>query len=148
MRTRLRILGQGLLVGVLAFTFAPKSEGQDTVVYATDFTNSRLWSVDITAGINTFITTTGAPPDSLIFASQDNVLYSAFLAGSLWNYQISTGSNTMLVSGLGNPADLALEPSMTSVLIADVGGRNPPVRPGCREPLHCARQRNHYPRTP
>ena len=123
MRTRPRILGQGFLVVVLALGFAPKSVGQDTVLYTTDFTDSKLYSVDVTTGLNTFITTTGAPPDSLIFASQDSVLYSAFSAGSLWNYNIPTRLNTMLVSGLGNPADLALEPSMASVLIADTGGR-------------------------
>jgi hypothetical protein len=125
MRARLRILRQGFLVGVLAFGFAPKSVGQDTVVYATDFdfTNGRLWSVDITTGVNTLITTTPAGPDSLIFAPNGNILYSARTAtGGLGYYDITAHTNTILVSGLGIPGDLALEPSMTSVLISDITG--------------------------
>jgi sugar lactone lactonase YvrE len=123
MRARVRILRQGFLVGVLAFGFAPKLAGQDTVVYATDFTNRRIWSVDITTGVNTLVTTTPVGPDSLIFAPNGNILYSARTpTGSLGSYDITAHTNTILVSGLGIPGDLALEPSMTSVLISDITG--------------------------
>jgi sugar lactone lactonase YvrE len=68
MKTRLRILSQVFLIGVLAFAFAPRSVGQDTILYATDIGNNRIWRVDVTSGVNTLVTNTPSAADSLIFA--------------------------------------------------------------------------------
>ncbi len=124
MRTRLRILGQGLFVLVLAFAFAPQSFGADTILYATDLgpPQPRIWAVNITTGINTLVT--NIPPghgraDSLIFDASGNILYGLLDNGELGSFNPTTHTNTILVTGLGSPADLTLEPSKTSVLISD-----------------------------
>ncbi len=120
MSSRLRILGQGLFVAVLAFAFAPQAAAQDTVLYATDFTNSRIWAVDITSRKNTIVTATTGQPDSLIFAPNGDIIYTTTLTGSLWRWDGT--NNTLLSSLLNTPGDLTLEPSGNSVLVSDVNG--------------------------
>ena len=118
----MRILRRGFLVGVLALAFAPQSVRADTILYATDFANSRIWSVDVTNGTNTLVTQTPGRADSLIFGPNGNLIYSLLDTGQLGTFNGTT--NTILVGGLGQPADLTLEPSRNSVLIADhLGGR-------------------------
>ena len=127
MKTRLRILRQGFFIAVLAFAFAPQAGAADTILYATDITNSRIWQADVTSGVNTLVTNTPSPADSLIFAPNGNILYSLLYTGQLGSYDFNTSTNTILVGGLGHPADLTLEPSgtpscllgQTCVLISD-----------------------------
>lgn len=68
MKTRLRILRQGFFVVVLAFAFAPQAVAADTILYATDVVNGRIFRMDVTTGVNTLVTNTPSPADSLIFA--------------------------------------------------------------------------------
>lgn len=136
MRARLTILGHGLFVAILALVCAQGAVGQDQILYATDRQNSIIYAVDVSKspGNNTVVTNTGLPTlslDSLIFDHDGNVLYDvqftdATHPSKLVRYNVNTKTSTVLVSsGLGNtPADLALEPSLTSVLISDaLGGR-------------------------
>jgi hypothetical protein len=74
MRIALKILGQGFLVGVSAFAFAPQAVGADTILYVTDYPGQKIYSVDITTGVKTPVTTTPGSPDSLIFAPNGNIL--------------------------------------------------------------------------
>jgi outer membrane protein assembly factor BamB len=106
MRAELRILGQAFLLAVFTCAFVSRSLAADTILYATDFNNSRIWSVDITNGTNTLLTNTPGRADSLIFDGNGNILYGLIDLGELVSFNGTT--NTVLVAGLGNPADLTL----------------------------------------
>ena len=120
MKTRLRILRQGFFVAVLAFAFAPQAVGADTVLYVTDYPGQTIYSVDITTGVKTLVTTTPGPPDSLIFAPNGNILYSLQSSGGQLGSFDGTANTILVTTGLGVPGDLTLEPSGKSVLISDV----------------------------
>jgi sugar lactone lactonase YvrE len=117
MKTRHRILSQCFVVGVLGLAFAPRALGADTIVYATSYYNSQIWAANITTQTSMLIDTTPNRPDSLIFDANGNIVYGLLDIGELWRFDGTT--NTKLVVGLGHPADLTLEPSKASVLIAD-----------------------------
>lgn len=123
MRIRLRFVEHVLLLGLLLPSFGPKAVAADTVVYATDYSDGRIYKVNVTTGVNTLITQIpGNPPgqpDSLIFDSTGNVLYTLLTLGQLGKFDGTT--NTVLASGLGSyVADLTLEPApRNSVLISD-----------------------------
>ncbi len=126
MRNQSRTLAQFFVIGMLVLASAVQATGADTIVYATDYSNSRIWRADVTTGVNTLITATPGHPDSLIFDSTGNVLYTLLTLGQLGKFDGTT--NTILANGLGSPADLTLEPApRTSVLISDALGSPPRI---------------------
>ena len=101
-----------------------------TTIFWTDFGGRHLERANITApgvGTNTIVDTVpGAAsgnPDSLIFDTAGNIVYSMYNGspGSVRSFNTSN-TDTLINSGYSSQAtDLALDPSGTSVLLADRG---------------------------
>jgi len=71
-----------------------------------------------TNAITTIFAPPGGGPDSLIFAPGNKIVYTLVNQGEIGIFTRGTSMNT-LVGGFGQPRDLALEPSQTSVLVGD-----------------------------
>jgi DNA-binding beta-propeller fold protein YncE len=109
------------LVPVLlaAWSAAP---AQAAIIFATELKNNGGELVRVDTSTNT-VTTVGnvSGPDSLIFDTNGNIVYSQVFIGQVSTFNPNTMTNTVLATGLSIPQDLALEPSGNTVLISDTG---------------------------
>lgn len=105
----------------------------DQIIYWTAFGGQELMEADVTTGTNTVLEHTPGTagyPDSLIFDSHGNILYSEYgvytgTAGEVRSFNPTTLADSLVVGGLSTQAvDLALDPSGASVLVADRGNSN------------------------
>ena len=94
-----------------------------TTLYATSYENSSLWQVDTVALTATPIWSTagaGQQPDSLCFDTSGNILYSAhYPGGGVRSVNLGASTDTNLATWAGHTTDIALEPSLTTVLASD-----------------------------
>ena len=94
-----------------------------TTLFASSFEGASLWKVDTVALTATQIWSTapvGQQPDSLCFGPTGNILYSAhFPGGGVRSVNLTASSDTALATWTGHSTDVALEPSLTSVLCSD-----------------------------
>ncbi|MGD0137803.1 MAG: PEP-CTERM sorting domain-containing protein [Tepidisphaeraceae bacterium] len=74
----------------------------------------------ITNSVTTYLNTP-APPDSIIFDTSGNPIYSTVGAGQVIKYNPITTTSTVLASGLTDAADEVLEPGGNSMLVSDYG---------------------------
>jgi hypothetical protein len=84
---------------------------------------SEIDQVDtVTNSVTTYLNTI-APPDSVMFDSSGDVIYSTvtFGNGEVVKYNPITMASTILASGLTNAADMVLEPGGNSMLVSDYG---------------------------
>jgi hypothetical protein len=92
-------------------------------LYASSFEGSSLWKVDTVAQTATQIWSTlpvGQQPDSLCFDAAGNILYSAhYPGGGVRSVNVGASTDTAIATWTGHSTDLALEPSLTSVLCSD-----------------------------
>jgi streptogramin lyase len=99
------------------------SAARATTLYASSFEGQSLWRVDTVALTATQIWSTtpvGQQPDSLCFDAAGNILYSAhFPGGGVRRVNVSASSDTAVATWTGHSTDLALEPSLTSVVCSD-----------------------------
>ena len=118
-----RILCAGVL-SALVVVFAPVVTHAATL-YASSFEGASLWKVDTVALTATQIWNTGTygnQPDSLLFDSTGNLIYSAHLPGRIQSVNFGASTDTTISSptaAFGHPTDLALDPSLTTVLASD-----------------------------
>jgi len=102
----------------------------DQIVYWTNFTGRQLVKADITTQTNTVIDTVPAAasgnPDSLIFDTVGNIVYSMYNGspGSVRSFN-TNNTDTLIHSGYSSQTvDLALDPSGLTVLVADRGNNS------------------------
>src|SRR5689334_3357082 len=92
-------------------------------LYASSFEGQSLWRVDTVALTAAPIWSTvgaGQQPDSLCFDPAGNILYSAhFPGGGVRRVNTTANTDTAVAMWTGHSTDLALEPSLTSVLCSD-----------------------------
>jgi streptogramin lyase len=95
---------------------------QAATLYATANNGySEIDKVDtVTNSVTTYLNTP-APPDSLIFDTSGNVIYSTVGTGQVVKYNPNTTNSTVLATGLVDAADEVLEPGGNSMLISDYG---------------------------
>lgn len=88
------------------------------MLYVTNEPGQQLEEVIVANGQITSLYNIGGPPDSLILNSIGQIIYDVSTQGLLSLFDPSTGTNTILASGLNHPRDLVLDPSGTTMLIA------------------------------
>ena len=107
----------------IALVLLGTSTARATTLYASSFEGSSLWKVDTVAQTATQIWNTapfGQQPDSLCFDGAGNILYSAhFPGGGVRRVNFTANTDTAVAMWSGHSTDLALEPSLTSVLCSD-----------------------------
>ncbi len=100
------------------------SRAQAETLYATANDGySEIDQVDtVTNSVTTYLNTI-APPDSVMFDSSGDVIYSTVTVGNgqVVKYNPITMVSTTLASGLTNSADVVLEPGGNSMLVSDYG---------------------------
>jgi sugar lactone lactonase YvrE len=95
---------------------------QAATLYATANNGySEIDKVDTVANTVTTFLNTPAPPDSIIFDTSGNVIYSTVGAGQVVKYNPNTTNSTVLATGLVDAADEVLEPGGNSTLVSDYG---------------------------
>jgi PEP-CTERM motif len=118
-------------VAVVALAIgASTSAKADLLVYWTQFSGQTLLQADITTHTNTVLEHTPAAagyPDSLIFDTQGNIVYSEYgvytgTAGQVRSFTPSVPSDSLVHGGFSaETTDLALDPSGTTVLVSNRG---------------------------
>jgi streptogramin lyase len=116
-----------VFIGVLALLVCQFVVGraQATILYTTSNGGySEIDQVDtIPQTASTYLSITPSDqPDSIIFDSSGNVIYSAFNVGEVIRYDPNTTVSTVLATGLGTPADMVLEPGGNSMLVSGYSG--------------------------
>ncbi|HTQ39472.1 MAG TPA: PEP-CTERM sorting domain-containing protein [Pirellulales bacterium] len=112
----------GIMV-VFASCFAVGRAQAETLYATANGGYSEIDQVDtVTNSVTTYLNTP-APPDSVMFDSSGDVIYSTVTVGNgqVVKYDPITMASTTLASGLTNAADMVLEPGGNSMLISDYG---------------------------
>ena len=121
MSTVTRRLAAGVCAAIVSVSIA--SAARATTLYASSFEGASLWKVDTVAMTATQIWNTapvGQQPDSLCFDSAGNILYSAhFPGGGVRSVNLGASTDTVVATWAGHSTDVALEPSLTTVLCSD-----------------------------
>jgi hypothetical protein len=121
MSTVNRRLAAAVCAAIVSVSIA--SVARATTLYASSFEGSSLWRVDTVAMTATQIWNTapaGQQPDSLCFDSAGNILYSAhFPGGGVRRVNLGASTDTAVATWAGHSTDVALEPSLTTVLCSD-----------------------------
>ena len=91
----------------------------DTILYATQPFSNQISAVDITTNTITPVILNSHTSDGLIFAPNGNIVYTGSGDGTVHMFNPVTKVDTVLATGMSNPADLTLEPGGTSVLVSD-----------------------------
>ena len=94
-----------------------------TLLYATSSSDSKIYQVDTLTGapVSAYFTALQSP-DSLMFDSMGNVIYTALSAGNVRSYNPNTAADSMISSGLSGPADVSLEPGGLTMLVSEFSG--------------------------
>jgi len=115
-----------LTAGALALIAGAAQNASADVLFATSYDQHQLWRVDTATQATTLVFTTPNTVggiDSLIFTAPNNIVYTAFDAGQVRNFNLNTMTDTLITTsggiGLSGPRDLVLDPSGTSVLVSD-----------------------------
>ena len=75
----------------------------------------------MSTGVVTPLFNTASNPDSLIVDSLGRILYTTQKIGTVSIYDPSTGTNSVIVSGLSFPRDLIFDPGQTTILVSNFG---------------------------
>jgi len=89
--------------------------------------NCCIEQVDTSTNTITTLLSIGGNPDSVIFAPGNNLIYSLPNQSGIGIFNTVTLSNRYIHGNLFQPLDLALDPSGTSVLVADSGNMYGPA---------------------
>ena len=90
-----------------------------TTAYVTSVSPYGIQKVDLATNTVTTILETAGEPDSLIFDGSGDIIYTLISSGQVGLFNLSSGANLIIASGLGSPQDIALEPGGNSVLVSD-----------------------------
>ena len=112
-----------LTVAVLGLLLFGSQRADATILYATSSSNNVIYQD------NSLIPNSATPyftalqsPDSLMFDTLGNVIYTALSAGTVRSYNPNTVVDSVITSGLSGPADVALEPGGNSMLVSEFNG--------------------------
>jgi len=112
-----------LTVAVLSLLLLGSQRAGATILYATSSSNNVIYQD------NSLIPNSATPyftalqsPDSLMFDTLGNVIYTALSAGTVRSYNPNTVVDSVITSGLSGPADVALEPGGNSMLVSEFNG--------------------------
>lgn len=116
MRNPVRLAGWAV---ALLLCIVPRSWSQN--LYATSEAAQQLVEANMSTGVVTVLFNTISTPDSLIIDSLGRILYTTGKIGTVSIYDPSTGSNSVIVSGLSAPRDLVFDPGQASILVSNFG---------------------------
>jgi DNA-binding beta-propeller fold protein YncE len=117
MSTRFRI-GQVVFLAAVSALLISRPTFAETI-YATSINTNTIYSVDTVTHAVTTVFTAPSALDSLIFDPTGRIIYSELNSGTVAAFNPNTHTNVNLATGLASPIDLALEPTLTSVLVSD-----------------------------
>jgi sugar lactone lactonase YvrE len=117
MSTRLKI-GQVVLFTALSVLLLSRPTFAETL-YATSINTGQIFSVDTVTHAVAPVFNAGVPLDSIVFDPSGRLVYSQLNNGTVAAFNPNTHTNVNLATGLASPIDLALEPSLTSILVSD-----------------------------
>lgn len=108
-----------LLLGLaMAGALGPRDAAADQIAYITG--GSSIWSWDTTTNTVSLLTTPSIGGlDSLIFDPQGNIVYNSFGNSLVGRYNVTTQVNTSVTGSFVGPADMALEPGGSTLLISN-----------------------------
>lgn len=109
----------GLAALMVVLSWAGRASAE--VLYVTT-TTGQIYAVDTTTNTLTPVFTPAGVPDSLMFATNGNIIYTLILNGQVRQYNPTTSTDTLIATGFNEPADVALEPSGTSMLVSEFFG--------------------------
>jgi sugar lactone lactonase YvrE len=100
----------------------PALAGQ--LLYVTSLTGQQVLTADTGTNAVTPVFNTVGQPDSLLFDTAGNIIYTNLGTGQVRRFNPTTPVDTLIAGGFSNPADLALEPGGGSILMSDfLGGK-------------------------
>lgn len=110
----------GTFVVFLAVTLSGSAQ-QIAQIYSTNEWQNSLQLVNFQTGKVVNLYSTAPKPDDLTINSAGELIYSLPNSGTVDLYDLNTGMNTILVSGIGGARDLTVEPGGNSLLISKYG---------------------------
>jgi hypothetical protein len=94
------------------------------LLYVTSLPGQQILTADTGTNVVTPVFNTVGTPDSLLFDTQGNIIYTNLGAGQVRSFNTTSHVDSVLASGFNDPADLALTPDGGSVLVSDfLGGK-------------------------
>jgi hypothetical protein len=116
----LRLAVLRIVLGLIAARQA--AAGQ--VLYVTSLNGQQILTADTGTNVVTPVFNTVGTPDSLIFDSNQNIIYTNLGTGQVRQFNTNTHTDSLIASGFNDPADLVLEPGGQSILVSDfLGGQ-------------------------
>lgn len=115
----MRSLGTPCLIfAACALAIAVRPAVADQLAYITG--GADIWTWDTTTNSVSVLTNPGIGGlDSIIFDAQGNIVVNSFSNSLVDRYNLTTGVNTPVTGSFVGPADMALEPGGTSLLISN-----------------------------
>ena len=113
-----------LTVAALSLLLLGTERAPGTLLYATSSSDNKIYQVDTVTNAVTPYFTAVQSPDSLMFDTLGNVIYTALSAGTVRSYNPNTLVDSLITGGLNGPADVALEPGGTTMLVSEFYGGN------------------------
>lgn len=110
----------GTFIVFLAATLSASAQ-QIAQIYSTNEWQNSLQLVNFQTGKVDNLYSTAPKPDDLTINSAGQLIYSLPNSGTVDLYDLNTGINTILVSGIGGARDLTVEPGGNSLLISKYG---------------------------
>lgn len=104
---------------LLSLLLAGNRRASATVIYATSSSDDKIYQVNTVTNLVSPYFTAQKPPDSLMFDSMGNVIYTEFNNGRVRSYNPNTLVDSPIKSGLSGPADVVLEPGGNTMLVSE-----------------------------
>jgi DNA-binding beta-propeller fold protein YncE len=116
-------IGFALAVSALLMSPAARvSAGQ--VLYVTSESSQQVLRVDTGTNTVTPVFNTVGTPDSLLFDTSTDIVYTNLQTGQVRGFNLTTHMDRLIAGGFSDPADVALEPGGASILMSDfLGGK-------------------------
>jgi sugar lactone lactonase YvrE len=92
------------------------------ILYGTSLEDQRIVKVDTGTNSVTTVFNTVGTPDSLVFDTSGDILYTNLGSGQVRMYNPNTLADTLIAGGFSDPADLILEPGGGTILVSDFAG--------------------------
>lgn len=109
-------------MALLRYGIVPASAGQ--LLYVTSISGQQVLTADTGTNALTTVFHTMGQPDSLLFDTSGNIIYTNLGSGQVRRFNTVTHVDTLIAGGFIDPADLVLEPGGGSILMSDfLGGR-------------------------
>jgi sugar lactone lactonase YvrE len=108
------------LAGLVLASAADRARGELLFVSSQASSSLGIQLVDTSTNTVRTVLSTTAAPDSLIFDTSGNIVYTTVGSGSsLSSFNPTTGANHVIATGFSQARDIALEPGGASVLVGD-----------------------------